>query len=797
MAQLIQTGGGAAGGVTSFTGDGVVLSNSLSTGAVTATLESIAKNLVLAGPSTGSSATPTFRALANADLPNLQGINATSYGVNGNGCIHFDALGYYFTLSAAAISGTTVTYTGTFNPGSFGIAQAISNIVETAGNVVTLTVASGSYGAGQSIILSGLTTGTWLNGQTVTLLTGTTQTSLVFNDPTSHGAQTSHSETGTALVNLTGYSFSIAGFTNAGNNGQFTVTSNTSTTLVVTNASGVNETHAGTAGSYTVDCPTGQFTTDATVGQIVFASKLASGGGVNGTNSTLLIAQGTISSITSATQMVLSQPMTGTTNTNGQICLVWGDDESTALTNAWNATIAAQTTLVLPSVNPQGTGPAVILVQSAQLCTNTLPWGAGGSRLGFGATGGGINATYIVPTPNFNTASAIQSTCFLYSPDGAEFSNFTIFGGGNCSPGAGYATLIGAQIACSNNCYAHDLAFLFWGASATNGLLTGLQFNGQTVARNINVDGFGQTGIKCLMGGTSLGVCSLSQCSSWDTTANNLYITGAGVVATTQCSFGNGNTGVSVNGGGTWYSCQDELGLPGNTVHGGYTNASVSLGYTYLVAGAITGGVGTATCIGSSINNIGDGKVIYLNAATDKLVLQGCSLYLGTASTGFSFILNNGTLTDAGGNTFSIGASQVPYSGTGTYLRSESEQGRADLTGQVAAVAATTLYTPQITGLFRVSAYLKITTAGTSPVLGPVTITYTDGTDSVAQSVVMSMQTQAGAQATSNAGNTTTTVLTGDLIINALTAVAIKYAIALTGTVGSGAYEAHFKCESL
>jgi hypothetical protein len=56
-------------GVTSFTGDGIVLSNSSSTGAVTATLESIARNLVLAGPATGSNATPTFRALVAADLP--------------------------------------------------------------------------------------------------------------------------------------------------------------------------------------------------------------------------------------------------------------------------------------------------------------------------------------------------------------------------------------------------------------------------------------------------------------------------------------------------------------------------------------------------------------------------------------------------------------------------------------------------------------------------------------------------------------------------------------------------------
>jgi hypothetical protein len=57
-------------GVTSFTGDGVLISNSASTGAVTATLAAQTKNLVFAGPSSGSAASPTFRALAGADLPN-------------------------------------------------------------------------------------------------------------------------------------------------------------------------------------------------------------------------------------------------------------------------------------------------------------------------------------------------------------------------------------------------------------------------------------------------------------------------------------------------------------------------------------------------------------------------------------------------------------------------------------------------------------------------------------------------------------------------------------------------------
>jgi hypothetical protein len=77
----------------------------------------------------------------------------------------------------------------------------ITNIVETAGSVVTLTVSSGyTFVAGNVVQLWGLTTGWWLNGRLVTLLTGTTNTSLVFADPTVNGPQPSVAETGKATV---------------------------------------------------------------------------------------------------------------------------------------------------------------------------------------------------------------------------------------------------------------------------------------------------------------------------------------------------------------------------------------------------------------------------------------------------------------------------------------------------------------------------------------------------------------------------------------------------------------------
>lgn len=130
-----------------------------------------------------------------------------------------------------------------------------------------------------------------------------------------------------------------------------------------------------------------------------------------------------------------------------------------------------------------------------------------------------------------------------------------------------------------------------------------------------------------------------------------------------------------------------------------------------------------------------------------------------------------------------------------------AEYAQVNLTAQNAAIAATTLYTPPGagTGFYRISAYLKVTTVDlTSSTLGPLTITYTDGTDSVAQSNVMLMADQTGAAVISNSANTTVSTLSGSMVIWALAAVPIKYAIAYASNVaGTMKYEVHLKLEAL
>lgn len=133
---------------------------------------------------------------------------------------------------------------------------------------------------------------------------------------------------------------------------------------------------------------------------------------------------------------------------------------------------------------------------------------------------------------------------------------------------------------------------------------------------------------------------------------------------------------------------------------------------------------------------------------------------------------------------------------------SSSVTNKVDLTAQTAAVSATNLVASPATARYRISAYLKVTTPATTgaatSTLGAVTITYADGTDSVPQSVAMQMQTEAGASATTNSGNATTSVLSGELVIYAATGTAIKYAIAYaSNTAAQMAYEAHLAAEQI
>lgn len=148
---------GGSGSVSTFTGDGTVLSNSGSTGAVTATLATHAANTVFAGPASGSAAAPTFRLLTAADLTSASGGSISLGGMSTYGLtkqvINLGTTGSgdvdVFTVPAGMraiitfdmynTAGTTTTYHAQMKKGGIGSYIRIASDATLATNVAVAT----------------------------------------------------------------------------------------------------------------------------------------------------------------------------------------------------------------------------------------------------------------------------------------------------------------------------------------------------------------------------------------------------------------------------------------------------------------------------------------------------------------------------------------------------------------------------------------------------------------------------------------------------------------------------------
>lgn len=179
-----------------MTGDGVIFNSTVTgspittSGTLVPALLTQTANTFLAGPTSGGAATPTFRAIGNADIP--------------TGTVLWNQIG----SASGALTLANTTFATTFN-------QTTPAIWTWANTTPTVPATSG-------LVLSAAANASGGNTQ----YTGTI--------------------TGGGTNNYAGASVTVAGFVNGVNNGAFTVVSNTTTTITLNNASGTAETHAGT-----------------------------------------------------------------------------------------------------------------------------------------------------------------------------------------------------------------------------------------------------------------------------------------------------------------------------------------------------------------------------------------------------------------------------------------------------------------------------------------------------------------------------------------------------------------------
>jgi hypothetical protein len=143
-------GGGGGGGVTSFTGDGTLISNSASTGAVTATLGNAAQNSVFAGPATGGAGAPSYQTAPTFSAANLTSFPTFNQSTTGNAATA-TALAATPTLCSTGQAPTGILPSGN----ATGCASLSSGSVTTSGSPANTylsyftapTVVSGNSGA--------------------------------------------------------------------------------------------------------------------------------------------------------------------------------------------------------------------------------------------------------------------------------------------------------------------------------------------------------------------------------------------------------------------------------------------------------------------------------------------------------------------------------------------------------------------------------------------------------------------------------------------------------------------------
>ena len=447
-----------------------------------------------------------------------------------------------------------------------------------------------------------------------------------------------------------------------------------------------------TSGSQTVTCPNSDCNfTSADVGKIVFGTIVPTNynGGIY-MNGTLVIPQGTITAVNSASSITVSNAATSThtwSSGNVGVILIWGSDNSSALASAFTA---ATTTNPFGPCAPIILPAGLMLIQQAEFINapaNCVGMVAD-NREGIKVIGQGQSVTQLVPTPGFNfaTCTGPHSACFGdnyvnpflgLSPSysgGTYFRDWSIWGGNYGAANPASAKYI---IAVGHNSIYENWACMGWGGGSninSGGLLEGAYVYGTpSLLRNFQMDGCGSgagdvvvvSPAYLVIDGQSYIGDSGDQCQ--------LCIQG-GTVYTFGANIGPQTGGyhpveVSLTGG-NWFSDGDVIG---STSEQGATSMGL---YEVLVNSASSQATLTHCRLTEQIAAATSAD-IYVEAGTASI--SGCIIKAtGSGSLG---IYNSGTLIDLGGNSITA---TTPITQAGTFEASPSITGAALVTGNIA-----------------------------------------------------------------------------------------------------------------
>jgi hypothetical protein len=420
----------------------------------------------------------------------------------------------------------------------------------------------------------------------------------------------------------------------------------------------VNWAPSWSSGSNIITCATCNFNTTARVGQIIFGTNVAPFGYTSQLTSVVQLPQTTIQSIDSNTQIHTVGNATASWTVGP---LIWGDDDTTALQNAWTAAETACGILYLPGAKSL-TQKGLFTTAPTTQCTSAT----GAIRAGPGVFGAGMGTSIIIATPNFDPTTCTGPNgagayCFLLAaptgsnPGGTQIMNWNIWGGGN-SALTGFSGKIAMGLGANSS--ALNFTISGWGAATTG--FTGFLANWAPVTlTNFEVDGVGTTACVIGTGSAVMATVNMSFSFCGDNGGNGTPSNNGPAVdiqnGATLLSTGNlflpvpaGQCGVEADSGGIFLSTNDIIGNA--------DDAATSAGL------CATGG--TVSIQNDRIVDNASGSTQGLKITSGGIVRSSQTTYSATGGSGIAISnASGGFFYDNCGNTAS---GTTIYSGAGT-----------------------------------------------------------------------------------------------------------------------------------